>query len=304
MKKIILASLLATSAVSAHASDILLSKSIKSGLRTKIERDLSLLSAFKFKGDTSEQTLKLMGLNSLNAVSAEDWLEERVNYVIEENALSPLKLLLKKSIFIEREGVLFPNPNSVPHALATGHLAAEEEGMVVMSNIGAGLYMAGKAEKKVYGMKISRGLLKPGLKVAVESPRTGIIQIGEGLFAREATINNNNQDALANSINRLGTFFHEARHSDGNASSLGFAHTKCPAGHDMEGAYACDENLNGPYTIGAVMTAEMLKSCNDSCSEREKEILKIIILDSQSRVMKTTKTGAATTNWDATPESL
>lgn len=304
MKKLILASLLATTTLSAGASDIMLSKSIKSGLRTKIERDLKLLSAFKFKGDTAEENLKLLGLSSLNAATAEDWLEERVNYVIEENALSPLKLLLKKSIFVERENVNFPNPGILPHALATSHMSEEEEGIVVMSNIGAGLYMAGKAERKVYGMKISRGLLKSGLKVAVESPRTGIIQIGEGLFAREVTVNNNNPDSIANSINRLGTFFHEARHSDGNAKSLGFAHVKCPAGHDMEGAYACDENLNGPYTVGAVMTAEMLKGCNDSCTEREKEILKIIILDSQGRVLKTTKTGQPTTNWDPTPESL
>ncbi len=304
MKKLILASLLATGALTAEANDIVLSKSIKSGLRTKIERDLKLLSAFKFKGDTSAETLKLMGVSSLNAATAEDWLGDRVNYVIEENALSPLKLLLKKAIFVEREGVTFPNANILPHALSTGHITEEEEGMVVMSNIGAGLYMAGKAESKVYGLKVSRGLLKSGLKVVVESPRAGIIQIGEGLFAREITVNNDRPDALSNSINRLGTFFHEARHSDGNGKSLGFAHIKCPAGHELEGMYACDENLNGPYTVGAAMTAEMLKSCNESCTEREKEILKVIILDSHSRVIKTTKTGQPSTDWDPTPEGL
>ena len=72
----------------------------------------------------------------------------------------------------------------------------------------------------------------------------------------------------------------------------------------MAGAYACDENLNGPYTVGALMTTEMLKACDDSCSEREKEILKLIALDSAGRVMTTTHKGTKATNWNAAPESL
>lgn len=305
MKKLVLASLLA-GATLASASDITLSKGIKSDLRNKIEKDLNALDNLKFKNDADAKTLKLMGVSSLNAQTASDWLGARVNYVIEEDALSILKLLIKKVIYVERDGVTFPNQNVLPYSTDPKNqgLSADGEGMVVMSNIGAGLYMGGKQEQKVYGMKISRGLLKKSLKVAAESPRVGIIQIGEGLFAKGLTVNNQNPDALANTINRLGTFFHEARHSDGNAESLAFAHSPCPAGHDMEGLYACDENLNGPYTVGAVMTAEMLKTCGDQCSERDKEILKMIILDSESRIMKTTRKGTPALEWDARPESL
>jgi hypothetical protein len=306
MKKLILASFLATAAI-AQANDITLSRGIKNHLRDKIERDMNVLENLKFKTSPEEGTLKLMGVSELNAQTATNWLSERVNYVIEENALSVLKLLIKKSVYVERQGVDFPNNDVLPYSMDPKNKASlfnEEEGVVVMSNIGAGLYMAGKNESKVYGMKISRGLLKKGIRVSVESPRSGIIQIGEGLFMKEITVNNDKPESVANSINRLATFFHEARHSDGNGSSLAFAHSPCPAGHDMAGTYACDEGLNGPYTIGAVMTKEMLKSCDETCTEREKEILKIIILDSQNRIMKTTRKGTPAVEWDATPESL
>lgn len=306
MKKLILASFLATIAM-AQANDITLSRGIKNHLRDKIKRDLNILENLKFNTVTDEGTLKLMGVSELDAQTATNWLSERVNYVIEENALSFFKLLIKKSVYVERQGVDFPNNDVLPYSMDPNNKASlfnEEEGVVVMSNIGAGLYMAGKSESKVYGMKISRGLLKKRIRVSVESPRSGIIQIGEGLFMKEITVNNNNPESIANSINRLATFFHEARHSDGNGSSLAFAHSPCPTGHDMAGAYACDEGLNGPYAIGAVMTKEMLKSCDETCTEREKEILKIIILDSQNRIMNTTRKGSPAVEWDATPESL
>ncbi len=325
MKKLLIASLLATTTLT-NASDIVLSKGIKSKLRDNIERDLNALDNLKFK-DASPESLKTMGLSNLSAQTASKWLGDRVNYVVDENAISVLKLLLKKVIFVEREGVTFPNANVVPYALdpVNKRPAAvlpevptlwpeavadkkesddEEKGFVVMSNVGAALYMGGKQSNQVYGMKVSRGLLKSPLKAIAESPRVGIIQIGEGLFMKELTLNNQNPASIANSINRLATFFHEARHSDGNGTSLGFAHSNCPPGHDYSGAAACDENLNGPYTVGATMALEMLKGCQDTCTEREKEILKLVILDSQSRVMKTTYKGTPATVWDDAPESL
>lgn len=307
MKKLLLSALLATTAT-AHAADITLSKGIKNHLRDKIEQDLNVLENFKFKGEAEVETLKLMGMTNLNSATATGWLEDRVSYVIEENALSLVKLLIKKVIFVEREGVTFPNAGVIPFSIdpanKSSSMFSEEEGVTVMSNIGAGLYMGGKNERKVYGIKISRGLLKKGIKVPVESPRAGIIQIGEGLFMKEITVNNENPSSIANSINRLATFFHEARHSDGNGSSLGFAHSPCPTGHDYAGAYACDENLNGPYTVGAAMMKEMLKSCEETCTPKEKTVLNMVILDSYSRIMHTTRKGTPAQIWDAAPESL
>jgi hypothetical protein len=271
---------------------------------------MNVLENMKFK-TTDDETLRLMGLNELNADTATKWLGNRVSYVIEEEALTLFKLLIKRVIFVDRTDVEYPNKEKIPYAINSENTdpvpnkeKGEEKGMVVMSNMGAALYYGGKTEGKVYGMKVSRGLFKKGIKVPLESPRDGIIQVGEGLFHPNFLPNSKDLNAKANSITRLGTFFHEARHSDGNGESLGFFHSPCPVGHDMEGAAACDENLNGPYSIGAVMTAEMLKTCEESCSETEKERLKIEVLDSKNRVMKITRKGQAAQNWDASPERI
>lgn len=309
MKNFILTSLITTTTL-LSANDIVLSKGIKPEFREKIEKDMSVLSNLKFQDPDDNKTLNLLGLSTLNAETLTDWLNTRVNYIIEENAFSILKLLVKKVITIEKEDVHFPNENIIPYALDPNNqmlsqpTEAKEAAFVVMSNVGAALYMAGKEEQKVYALKVSRGLLKKGIKVSIESPRAGIIQVGEGLFMKGLSVNRENQESIANSINRLGTFFHEARHSDGNGVSLGFTHSLCPKGHELENAPACDENLNGPYTIGSAVTKELLKACAESCTEREKEILTIIILDSQNRIIKTTKKGLPTTNWDSRPESL
>lgn len=313
MKKVMIGSLLALSTTLsvASASDIMLSRSIKPELRHKIERDLKVIENFKFAGKANQATLKTMGLFSLNAASVTDWLNQRVNYVVSENALSLFNLLVKRVVYVERENVDFPNSHIIPHSMQneirknyveSGFNA--EEGFTVMSNIGTALYVGGKNERQVYGMKISRGLLRKSEKVAVTSPRAGIIQIGEGLFAPELTVNRENEEALSNSIFRLGTFFHEARHSDGNGVSLGFMHSLCPAQHDYAGQPACDENLNGPYTVGALIMAEMAKTCEDSCTEKDKETLKLMVIDSANRVMPITSKGLKSKVWDDSPESL
>jgi len=311
MKKVIAATLVLAATTAVSASDITLSKSIKSELRQKIERDMQVIDSFKFSSEASKETLKVMEMKTLNAQTASDWLNKRVSYVISENALSVFNLLVKRIIFVDQKDVDFPNADIIPYSMNqmiaknyVEKLNKEEEAFTVMSNIGTALYLGGKNERQVYGMKISRGFLKKAEKVAVTSPRTGIIQIGEGLFAPELTVNNEDQDSLANNIFRLGTFFHEARHSDGNGKSLGFLHTVCPAGHDYEGQPACDENLNGPYTVGALMMAEMSKACEQNCSEKDKQTLKLMVLDSAGRILPKTHKGEVSTAWDASPESL
>lgn len=303
MKKLILASLLATATL-AQANDIVLSEKIKNGLMKKIERDMDVLDNLKFK-EANPRTLEVLGIPALNTTSASKWLNDRVNYVIEENALTIFKLLIKRVIYVEQDGVSYPNGNVLPYSQNPANQFVEkEEGITVMSNMGAALYMGGKSERKLYGMKVSRGLLKKQIKVTIDSPRAGVIQVGEGLFDPRLTVNTENEKSLANSLNRLATFFHEARHSDGNGVSLAFAHSKCLADHDMAGQYACDENLNGPYTVGAVMMVEMIKSCDETCSPRDVEILKAIALDSASRIIHTTRKGVPATDWDAAPEGL
>lgn len=319
MKKAIVSALLLATTLS-NAGEITLSRSIKSSLRTKIEKDLKVIENFKFKGPALDLTLKVMEIEELNAQIAKQWLNDRVNYVISENALSIFNLLLKQVVYVDQQNVEYPNQGMIPYSMDSRpalilntdltsenngrNEKPEEKGMMVMANIGAALYMGGKNENTIYGMKISRGLFKSPEKVAVTSPRVGIIQIGEGLFSPNLTINRENSDATANSIFRLGTFFHEARHSDGNSTSLGYFHISCPKGHDYEGVPACDENLNGPYTVGTLMLMEMTKACEDNCTERERETLKLMILESANRILPTTHKGERSTAWDASPESL
>jgi hypothetical protein len=130
------------------------------------------------------------------------------------------------------------------------------------------------------------------------------LQIGAGLFASELAINRIDENAVANSIMRLSFIFHEARHSDGNGPSLGFTHSLCPKGHDYENELACDESLNGAYSVGASMAREMMMACQDNCSERDKEMLKIFILDSYNRIQTKTHLNTNTKYWNATPEKI
>lgn len=314
MKIILLASLLIISTLTnVHANEIMLSKSIKPALRHKIERDLEVIENFKFASKAKPATLVAMNLVSLDSTSATDWLNQRVNYIISENALSAFNLLVKRVLYVERKDVDFPNSDIDPYSLeqviqkneaVPGDNLNAEQGFTVMSNLGAALYLGGKNTRQVYTLKVSRGFLHKSERVLVTSPRAGIIQIGEGLFHPELTVNQQNEDALANSIFRLGTFFHEARHSDGNGTSLSFMHTLCPAKHDYEGQPACDENLNGPYTIGALIMAEMAKACDVNCSEKDKQALAMIILDNANRILTKTHKGEPSVEWDATPESV
>lgn len=312
MKRFLVSALI-LAASSTYATDIMLSKAIKSDLRDKIQRDLEVVNGLNFKNQTNPNTLKIMGLNTLNAQTASQWLDQRVNYVISENALSIFNLLIMRVIYTEQKNVEYPYANITPYSLENtastslelnGSAVNEEKAMTVMSNIGSALYLGGKTDKVLYGMRISRGLFRLPEKVAVNSPRSGIIQIGEGLFSPDLTINKEKPEALSNTIFRMGTFFHEARHSDGHGESLGFLHATCPKGHDYEGVPACDENLNGPYSVGSVMMAEMARSCDEQCSEKEKQTLKLMVLDSANRILTTTHKGDKARNWDPTPESL
>jgi len=300
MKKLMLVLALIPMTSSLARVEIQTSKSIKKELRTYLDQDFTVLDNLKL--NSNPELERLLNVSELNSKELNSWLNQRVHKIIEENAFSLPKLLIKKVIKVEAENVSFPNENVEPYSMAS--FQKKEEGFTVMSNVGTALYYGGKKEKKVYQLKVSNGLLKKATSVSVTSPRTGIIQVGEGLFMKELSANEQDPMAYANSLIRIATFFHEARHSDGNGTSLGFTHAKCPVGHDYENMAACDENLNGPYTIGSEIMKSMQESCGDKCSEKEKEILKLVSIDSASRILKTTHKKEAATNWDETPESL
>ncbi|MGE3610314.1 MAG: hypothetical protein AB7I27_12050 [Bacteriovoracaceae bacterium] len=142
---------------------------------------------------------------------------------------------------------------------------------LMMSNLSSALYL--KNEPFEF----------EGMQIEVTSPRVGIIQIGESLFKKEELINSN-IFSEANSIQRLGVLFHEARHSDGHSENLGFPHYPCPSGHVYEGYKSCDISSNGANTIEAQIMKYYLQSCAQ-CSSEDKTVIEALIADAHSRMM-------------------
>jgi hypothetical protein len=247
-------------------------------------QDLQHLHALSMRS-TDEELLQLMELNEANAGTLSQWLAARVQYVVGE------ELDLEKAVYLAAERHPYENPSLMPELeLPSGarpfmEPAGGTKPVTVMSNLGTALYTVGKMQGVLIGFRV------PGSSsVSISSPRTGIIQIGEGHFLpmmKRFGLPGANLESEAYKLFRLATLFHEARHSDGHGKSLGFAHALCPAGHDYAGTNACDRNLNGPYTVGALITRNLLQNCA-TCSAAEKEALKLEALDSFSRVIRET----------------
>jgi hypothetical protein len=142
--------------------------------------------------------------------------------------------------------------------------------------------------------------------VHVNNQRNGIMQIGPALFDPNFMANPSNPYAYANTAMRVDTLFHEARHADGNevSGSYGFSHINCPSGagvaKEFIGKPACDDNANGPYTIGAQVLKAYIAKCGAYCSVQDKSVLQAVMLDSLSRVVK--RGNGSLPILDATPE--
>lgn len=310
IKKLLPLSLLLTS-LSVSALDITLSKSIKSDLRSKIEDDLTFFETIKFDDEAMPETLKLMGLETLTNESATQWLNARVKYIVSEKSTSKLSQFFYNNVYVSQKNIDYPNPTIIPYPNQDLVIPEKnpvnhsgDEPTTILNNLSSSFYIGGKLERSIYAMKISRGFFKKAERVEVLSPRAGIVQIGEGFFDIDLEVNREDINAYANRIFRYSALFHEARHSDGNGESLGFLHAVCPKGHDYEGALACDEMLNGSYAIQAQMIRELSKTCEDNCSERDKQMLKLVAIDSANRILLKTHKGEKTKAWDPKPESL
>lgn len=264
------------------ASDIYFSTKIKENHFVTMTDDLAFLKSFSFDQKADEKTLKVMGVKDLNSDALDEWLRQRVQYVIENMSSQELTQSLK----LLNLNYQYSKPTQIPiNELPTAKPSGK--GITVMSNFGAGIYLYGKKEKILFSL--DKSFHELGRKsIAITSPRVGIIKIGPGHFLDRLGWNKENPKSKANTLKRLTTFFHEARHSDGNGTHVIFGHAVCPDDHDLKGYNACDRNLNGPYTVGAQMIRETLKNCDD-CTVKEKERMKLSYLDSESRVIKKTK---------------
>ena len=265
---------------------------------------------------STKDMIKLMEIPNSDAASMQTWLEDRVHFIVSEDFDSK-----KKAIYDDSKPI-YPENQILPYKIerSSGSSSTNElfpqagnelfpqtdkspaKGQIVMSNMGLAFYLNGKIENR----RVVVDLVDIG-PVRIESPRTGLLQVGEGLFSlykRRITQN------VLKGIFRVSTLFHEARHSDGHGATLGFLHAKCPTGHDFEGLYACDASTNGPYTVGALMEKNLLAACGDSCTMQTKQIIQMLYLDDVSRNISTYETadsplGASPgTAWDAAPEFI
>jgi hypothetical protein len=134
-------------------------------------------------------------------------------------------------------------------------------------------------------------------EIPLTSSRVGIVKMGE-LYAKKKR----SGAYVLPSVMRQSTLIHEARHSDCTGgitkadierykqdemienSKCGYMHSICPKGHQYEGYYACDDMAWGAYSVEAVYTAFVDKSCGN-CTEAEKQVALAGAIDALSRVM-------------------
>lgn len=270
-----------------QARTIRFESKIKKSYKSIMKKDLKRLRQMRYSGNTDRNSLRVMGLSEMTTSSMLEWLENRVQVVIAQAEFKDI------DIRIVSNNYTFPYNTKAQRPILEMNEQMDRlqkvQATTVMSNIGSAIYATGKFTDILYGVKLKARKLKRFHKVT--SPRVGMIMIGDGHFMKKFDINKNNTKAISNSINRLSTFFHEARHSDGHAKSLGFFHAKCPTGHEYENLNACDRNLNGPYTVGSIATKEFTKACGKKCSQVSVDVLKMRYLDSLNRVIRKTVIG-------------
>ncbi len=240
------------------ARELRFSKDIPSDYIDLLKNDLQQLSSLLSEKSEGDQSLKsIMGLEQLSPSELTSWLTQRIGYIVGED-FDPSR------DFSALGAHQYPNPSTFPSFDQEDDVPLSSSGelIIVMANLGAAQYLIGKSQRQLYGLNFDDGFEQN--IVPLTSARIGLVKIGAGLFHQKLNFDRNDLSAEVNSIMRLATLFHEARHSDGNGETLGFFHTVCPRGHKYQGRSACDKNLNGPYMLDALLIEKMMKSCK-SC---------------------------------------
>lgn len=271
MKRTLALTLALTTSLSAIAGEnfggIELDASLPTSQVRTLKEDFSYLYSNPVKSIDSEFQ-SMAGLSKVDGPHMYNWIFNRVKYIIGES------YQLRGRNIVKQAGHVFPATPLPPSLLDNTNQYAR---IMIMSNVGASLYVMGKKEKKLTGIKLG------GKTVFAPSPRVGIVQVGEGLFLERLLINKE-PSSEANKIKRLGTIFHEARHGDGHSEHTGFIHNPCPPGHALSGFDACEASANGAYTLEAVATKTLLANCR-TCSNEDKTKLEASIADGFSRVV-------------------
>ncbi|MGZ3725875.1 MAG: hypothetical protein ACXWQQ_08740 [Pseudobdellovibrio sp.] len=275
MKKTLLSTALLCLITQPVLANFNFASSVDGGQKKLIVNDLFYLAnQTALTPDTKLQGL--MGLQSNDGLTVLNWVANRVTQIVPEN------FDLKSNIYVANDSY-FPEPSDLPvinmptKTPDDGKNGSGPTVSTIMSNIGSGIYYAGKMQHAMLGLNID------GKKIDMTSPRMGILKVGAGLFQTDLIIKAPADSVLAR-VFRISTLVHEARHSDGRGASLGFLHTACPDGHRLAGYAACDLSSNGPYTVGAQFMAMMAQSCKE-CQPSDIEMINKMSADSFDRIV-------------------
>ncbi len=267
------------------------SETAKAGLT----RDFARIERFDLtSGTDNDAVLKaILDVPDLSGGTLSTWLKARVRY------------MLNPDLSLYRVGLVMSGSRTYQMTQLEG--ASEEDTRNVAAVMaGTALYSYGKSMRARFP-QINYLIVEVNDNwVHINTQRNGVMQLGPALFHPDFMPNASNPESYANTAVRVDTLFHEARHADGNSvsRSLGFMHTLCPRGAGIAPEFvnqlACDDNANGPYTVGARILKAYIQKCGDLCSIGDKTILESFYLDSVSRVVK--RSNGQLPNLDATPE--
>lgn len=249
---------------------------VASDQRQLLRDDLAYLGTLGFSTSSYDELSKL-GVSNLSNTTLVKFISDRIKYIVGE------------SYDLTTNGSTTISSGGYSPTLFTEFGSEFSKVVTVMVNTGSAAYRDGKKNKKLYTLYID------GQSVEVKSPRVGIIQIGVGLFTANR-VKTSDLTAKVNRLMRLGTLFHESRHDDGNGTNVGFPHKLCDSG-EFKGYYACENNLNGPYSIEAILMKRFYESCYN-CSETELAGLQAAAADAASRLSTNPVMP------DATPEQI
>jgi hypothetical protein len=274
MKKTILSAFAFLFLAQSAQADIEFAKAVPKDQRKQLVQDMYYMANQPWVSDT--KLLQLMDLTSNDGLTVLNWIDNRVRYVVPET------FELNDKTIYQISDNYFPTPSEVPSFEQPANTPSDggsggNKVMTIMSNYGGAVYVIGKMQHSLLGVKID------DKKIPVTSTRIGILKVGSGLFAADQLLKVTNDSEVARHF-RLATLVHEARHSDGRGTSAGFLHAICPEGHRLAGFAACDRNSNGPYTVGAQFEFMTLQNCK-ACSETDKEMLNKMAVDSYDRVI-------------------
>lgn len=276
-------------------SHMVLDRFVSATAKESLVRDFKRIERFDLTTKTAnDASLKnLLDVQDLSGATLSSWLKQRVRY------------LLSPDLAQYRVGTLSTASKSLAVSRLPG-LDPEETQNVAAAMVGTRLYEIGKS-LRTEDPSVDYLMIEINDSwVHLNTQRNGVMQIGPALFDPRFMPNTVNPAAYANTAVRVETLFHEARHADGNqvSGSFGFYHAVCPEGSgvakEFRGQRACDDNANGPYTLGAQIVKAYLANCGEFCSPQDRSVLQAFMLDSLSRVVQ--RPNGSLPKLDVTPE--